>query len=115
MSLQSLKERASQLSATLPIMEGREKGEMDSILNTVVTITDYDFLQGDDSPFAVFTIEQIPYMFFFGGGVITDHIQTLDKEGYKAEIQKEGLPVRFEKKKSKNGRMYVNAILFPEA
>jgi len=111
----SLKERAAQLSATLEIMEGRDKAEMDNLIGQHVTINDFDFLAGDKGEdFAVFTIAEMPQVFFFGGGVISDHLKTLENDGYKDAIKVEGLPVKFEKKKSKNNRFYVNAILFPE-
>lgn len=112
--IKSLKERASQLTAQLELMEGRTKGETDQLLNINVTVTDFGFLSGDNGDYVVFTIKEDPSKFFFGGGVLTSHIQELDKEGYKQAIQSEGLPIRLEKKKSKANRLYTNVIFYPE-
>ena len=99
------------------LMEGREKGDMKTLVDIQpITISDFDFADdGKGEQYAIFTIKEHDATFFFGGGVITDHLKKLDAGGYKSAIQNEGLPVRFEKKMSQNKRFYTNAILFPES
>lgn len=114
MNLQDLRNEAGKLTAQSEIMENRDKGEMSAMLNLPLTIIDYDFMEGNDGTYSVILFQGEDKHFFFGGGVITDHLLKLDEKGYKETIKKEGLPVRFESKKSKNNRFYTNAILFPE-
>jgi len=40
----SLKDRAKEFSTLLPFMEGKEKGEMERLHGTIVTIDNYGFL-----------------------------------------------------------------------
>ena len=98
------------------LMEGREKGDMKTLVDIQpITISDFDFADdGKGEQYAIFTIKEHDATFFFGGGVITDHLKKLDSQGFKQDIQRDGLPVLFENKKSKNNRYYINAILFPE-
>jgi hypothetical protein len=110
----SLLQFAQEMTAQLELMEGREKGNADQLLNIHTTIIDYDFLTGDDGDYVVFIVKEDKDHFYFGGGVVTDHMQKFDAAGYKEEIQQNGLPVTFEKKKSKkSGRTYTNAVFFP--
>jgi hypothetical protein len=117
----SLKERAQEMSVRLPIMKDLDKGEMSDLLNKPVTIRDFDFMTGvidkktkaEKEPFAVFTIDEDPDHFYFGGMVITDLLQKLDNEGYHAEILADGLPCLFTEVKSKDGNKYVNVELYP--
>lgn len=113
-SLEDLKNQAEKMTAQTELMEGRDKGEMSSMLNLPLVITDFDFLEGDNGQYAVIVFKDESKHFFFGGGVISDHLAKLEEDGFKEVIQQEGLPVRFESKKSKNNRWYTDAILFPE-
>lgn len=109
----SLKDFAQKLSTQVEIMEDREKGDVNKVTDVEVTITDFDFLTGQDGDYAVFILSEEPSKFFFGGKVITNHLQEIQKEGYKEAVQAEGLPVKFVKEKSKNGFTYTNAVLYP--
>lgn len=113
-TLKDLRNKAEKMTAGIEFMEDRDKGEMSSMLNLPLTIIDYGFLEGDDGEYSVLLFEGEDKHFFFGGNVITDHLKALDNEGYGDIIRKEGLPVTFESKKSKNNRWYTDAILFPD-
>jgi hypothetical protein len=114
----SLKERAKQFSTLLPHMEGKEKGEMERLHGSVVTINEYGFLtdntDGKEKDYVCFTVAEDPQHFYFGGQVLTDNMKELEADGYHEEIVKEGLPVLFEKKKSKNKREYTTVTFYPE-
>lgn len=112
-NLQDLKNAVKQTQANSEIMEGRDKGDMSAILNLDLTIIDYDFLSGDNGEYTVLLFQGEDKHFFFGGKVITDLLKELDTGGFKETIQTEGLPVQFSSKKSKKGRFYTNATLFP--
>jgi len=113
-NLQDLRNKATEIQSQSELMEGREKGDMAQLLNQYMTVVNYDFADGDNGLYSVLHFKELPELFFFGGGVITDQLKKLDGEGFKDVIQKEGLPVKFESVKSKNNRYYTNAILFPE-
>ena len=111
----SLREAAKALQNSLPFMEGREKGDMKRITNMNCTIRDFGFLQDDkDKEYVCFVIDEDPQTFYFGGQVLTDNIQELENLGYREAINKEGLPVYFGIKLSKNKREYTTVTFYPE-
>lgn len=112
----SLRERAKEMSAQLPIMEGRDKGEVTELLSQIVTITDYGFLPNEaGEPYAVFITKERENKFYFGGTVLTARLTELDSEGYHDAIVEEGLPTLLTPAKSKkSNRGYVNVEFYPE-
>lgn len=116
--LKSLKERAKEFTTLLPIMEGKEKGDISRLMDTTVNIIDYGFLidseDGQEKDYVCFIVKEDPQNFYFGGQVLTDNMHELETDGYHEEITKEGLPVRFSKKKSKNKREYTTVTFYPE-
>lgn len=111
----NLRERAKQLANTLPFMEGKEKGDMDRILNMNCTIRDYGFLKDEkDKEYVCFTIDEDTQFFYFGGQVLTENMQELESDGYHASIVKEGLPVLFGTRMSKNKKEYTTVSFYPE-
>jgi hypothetical protein len=108
----SLRDRAKEMGNSLPIMEGREKGELDRLINTTATIRDYGFLTDESidgqtkikttKDYVCFIVDEDPQHFYFGGQVLTDNMHEFELDGYHDAIVAEGLPVLFGKKKSKN-------------
>lgn len=109
----SLKERTKELQNTLPLMEGREKGELSGIKGHRVTITDFGFMSDGTEDYVCFIIKE-SNCFYFGGKVLTDDLMELEQDGYGEEIRKEGLPILLEDRKSKNGRIYTSVTYYPE-
>jgi hypothetical protein len=116
--LKSLRDRAKEFSTLLPLMENREKGDVTRLLDTPMTIIDYGFLidseDGQEKDYVCFIVKEDPQNFYFGGQVLTDNMHELEEEGYHEAITKEGLPVLFSKKKSKNKREYTTVSFYPE-
>lgn len=111
----SLREAAKALQNSLPFMDEREKGDMERIVNMDCTIRDYGFLKDDkDKEYVCFIIDEDPQTFYFGGQVLTDNMKELDNLGYHEEINKDGLPVFFGKRTSKNKREYTTVTFYPE-
>lgn len=110
----SLQERTKEFSVSLPLMENKEKGDFSRLHGSYVTINDYGFMNDDDKVYAAFTIKEDDKFFYFGGQVLTENLQDLDADGYGDEIRKEGLPVFFDTKKSKNKREYTTVAFFPD-
>lgn len=116
----SLREVAKALQNSLPIMENREKGDIDRLQNDNFTIRDYGFLMGEDEKthedkeYACFIVDEDEQNFYFGGQVLTDQLKELDNLGYHEAVVNEGLPVRFGKKQSKNKRNYTTVTFYPE-
>lgn len=115
-NVKSLIERAQELNKRPSIMEGRNKGENDKIVGKIFTIGDYDFLKDDKgSEYVVYTLKELDDLFFFGGITLTQHLRTLDLEGYKDTIKSDGLPIRLSQSKSKKGRTYYTVEFAPRA
>jgi hypothetical protein len=118
--VKSLRDRVQEFSVSLPLMEGRDKGEFSRLHGSVVTITDFGFMKDGDKQYVAFTIKEDDKNFYFGGRVLTDQLSQLEEEGYGADIRKEGLPVLFDEKKSKKkndqGRYntYTTVEFYPE-
>lgn len=111
----NLRERAKLLANTLPLMENREKGNIDVLTGKPVTIRDYGFMKDEhDKEYVAFIVDENEKEFFFGGQVLTDNIKELDAENYKPTIQSEGLPVLLGKKMSKSKREYTTVQFYPE-
>lgn len=110
----SLKDRAKEFTAQLPIMTGRTKGEASELIGQVVTIRDYGFLQGDTGEYGVFILDDYPEEFFFAGSVLTEQLQEMEKDGYHADIVADGLPMALVTRKSKKGRDYTGVIFYPD-
>ena len=112
----SLKERAKEFDAQLPLMEGRDKGDTKELLGQISTIEDYGFLPNDaGEAYAVFTVKERANKFYFGGSVLTARLTDLEAEGYHDTIVAEGLPMLMtEAKSKKSNRTYVNVEFYPE-
>lgn len=112
----SLRDRAKEFSAQLPLMEGKDKGDIKELIATVNTITDYGFLPNEaGEPYAVITVKEHPNKFFFGGSVLTARLTELDADGYHDAVVEEGLPVLMTYAKGKkSNRQYVNVVFYPE-
>lgn len=112
----NLRERAKQLGNNLPLMENREKADLTAISDKVVTIDQFGFMKDEhEKEYVVFTIKEDRKNFYFGGQVLTEDLQTLETDGYREEIEKNGLPVLLERKMSKNKREYTKVTYYPES
>lgn len=106
MSVKDLVKRIkTELSNGLPFMEGRENGSL--VCDTSVTISEFGFLTDHEKgeEYAVFLLKEDSEHFYFGGGVVTEKLQTIKQmltEDELKELLTEGLQVKFEKKKSKD-------------
>ena len=112
----SLKDRAKSLNGGkgISFMEGREKGDVKSIIGCEVTVRDYGFIHGDDGEYIVFIIYEDDKKFFFGNTVMTEKFKEFNV-AEKAEIVQDGLPIRITEQRNKKGnRTYQNVEFYPE-
>ena len=84
----------------IKFMEGRNKGDLSDLFDKVVTVRDYDFIQGDDGNYLVFIIDEDDDNFYFGGSVLTNDFKQFDAEN-KKELQEVGLQIKLKNKKGK--------------
>ena len=100
-----LKKVKAELSAGLPFMEGREKGNI--VFDMPLTIEEFDFLTDNEKnePYVCFLLREDNNNFYFGGGVVTEKLKAikdiLSDEELKT-LKENGLKVTFVKKKSKD-------------
>lgn len=97
----SLKEKVKSFKKErIAFMQGREKGELTELFGKVVTIRDYDFIDGEDGEYLVFIIDEDENKFYFGGSVLTKNFKEFNVDE-KQEIIEDGLKVKLENKKGK--------------
>ena len=83
----------------------------------VRTIKEFGFLidPEKDEPYACIVTAEEPTKFYFTGSVITEQLKVLEDEGYREEIENEGLPFISEQKKGKkSGNKYWAISFYPE-
>lgn len=99
-------------------MEGREKaGKLP--MGSEVHVDNYGYIDGEKGEYVVLSLVEFPGHFFFGGTVVTEKFQDIDKmfeSATEKELQlKETIPVAFMEKSNKAGkRDYVTCVFFPE-
>ena len=103
-----------QMEKQVNVMEGRTKGEIKEL--TAYLIKDFTILKdkNTDSEYSAFIVEGNDEEFFFGGAVVTDKLKRiidLLTDSELEELKKEGIPVMFVTKKSKNKRNYIDMEL----
>ena len=102
-----------QMEKQANVMEGRTKGEVKEL--TAYIIKDFTILKDkDDNQYCAFIVDDNDDEFFFGGSVVTDkliRIKDMLTDEELSELKKEGLPVVFVGKKSKNKRTYIDMEL----
>ena len=110
----SLREKAEGMNSGkgIEFMDKRTKGETEELLDKVVTIRDYAFIEGTEGEYAVFIIDENDEKFYFGGKVITDNLKAFTEEEHE-ELIKEGLPTLFSQRTSKSKRKYISVEFYP--
>ena len=103
-----------QMEKQANVMEGRTKGEIKEL--TAYLIKDFTILKdkNTDSDYSAFIVEGNDEEFFFGGAVVTDKLKRITDlltDSELEELKKEGIPVMFVTKKSKNKRNYMDMEL----
>ena len=103
-----------QMEKQVNVMEGRTKGEIKEL--TAYLIKDFTILKdkNTDSEYSAFIVEGNDEEFFFGGAVVTDKLKRITDlltDSELEELKKEGIPVMFVTKKSKNKRNYIDMEL----
>jgi hypothetical protein len=115
----SLKEKIQALNSNggVPFMENRTKGDKLPTQSSV-TVDNYGYIDGEEGEYVVISLREFPDKFYFGGGVVTDKFEELDKalsKDEKAQILEEGLPVLFQNRQNKaKKREYMTCVFYPE-
>ena len=113
--MKELFERVKELNKRSSLMDGKEKGENIEIVDENVTLNDYEFRKDErGETYAVYTVKEIENTFFFSGMDLSQKLITLDEEGYKEEIKKQGLPMKLHKLKTKKGREFYIVEFLPK-
>lgn len=119
MNMENLIKEVSQITASgLLFMEGKEKLEVKGdILNNVLTVDDYGFLEGEEGEYVVIALREYPNHFIYGSSVVTQAFKTLDEkfnDEQKAFLIEQGLTFKLSEMLSKNKRKYTKIIFFPK-
>ena len=107
-----LRKFTNQLKNKLEILEGKEKGNKQDILDKVVTINDYGFINSKDGQYAVFVVKE-NNNFYNASSLLTDYLKAMEAEGAHEQIRTEGLPIRLVEKTSSNNRKYIDVEFYP--
>lgn len=114
-----LQDKCKELSNEIEFLRDRKKSDTEKLVNKIVTIIDYDWMKtkkdGEESLFPCFIVKGDDEHYYYGGSDLAKILKGLDEEGLKAEVQKEGLPVKIhEKTKLKDGnRTFTKYETFP--
>ena len=118
MNINELIKQAQEVTKSgLPFMDGREKLEVTGeVLNNILTVDDYGYLDGDDGEYVVISLKEYPKHFIYGGSVVTDAFKKLEEKigaENMAPLIQYGLTFRLSELISKNKRKYVRISFFP--
>ena len=118
MNINELIKQAQEVTKSgLPFMDGREKLEITGeVLNNILTVDDYGYLDGDDGNYVVISLREYPNHFIYGGSVVTDAFKKLEEKigaENMAQLIQHGLTFRLSELISKNKRKYVRISFFP--
>lgn len=118
MNINELIKQAQEVTKSgLPFMDGREKLEVTGeVLNNILTVDDYGYLDGDDGNYVVISLKEYPKHFIYGGSVVTDAFKKLEEKigaENMAQLIQYGLTFRLSELVSKNKRKYVRISFFP--
>ena len=101
----------------LPFMDGKEKLEVTGeVLNNILTVDDYGYLEGDDGEYVVIALKEYPQHFIYGGSVVTDAFKKLESKigvDNMGLLIEHGLTFRLSELISKNKRKYIRISFFP--
>ena len=90
----------------VPFMEGRDKGDKAEILGKALHIEDFGFINGQDGKFAVMLFAEIPDKFYFGNSIVTEMLQTVERDNMRQGLRE--CAITFKERKSKeSGRTYI--------
>lgn len=111
--MRNFKAVAKEMTEGSFVLAGRDKVDVNDIINTYpdgVTVTQFDFLTGDDGEFAVCAFAEDNKACFFGGKILTDMCKAW-ADGYattkdaSADLTAEGgVKLRFKRSKTKANR-----------
>lgn len=108
--MSNFKDFIKTLSNTLPFMEGKEKGDIKTLLGQELTIIEFGFLADEENTdYAVVVFKEEPKKFYFAPSVLSEHLLKITKAGYTVEDVKT-TKLLLENKMSKNKRNYTNII-----
>ena len=118
MNINELIKQAQEVTKSgLPFMDGREKLEVTGeLLNNILTVDDYGYLDGDDGEYVVISLKEYPKHFIYGGSVVTDAFKKLEEKigaENMAQLIQYGLTFRLSELISKNKRKYIRISFFP--
>ena len=118
MNINELIKQAQEVTMSgLPFMDGREKLEITGeVLNNILTVDDYGYLDGDDGNYVVISLKEYPKHFIYGGSVVTDAFKKLEEKigaENMAQLIQHGLTFRLSELISKNKRKYIRISFFP--
>ena len=114
--MSNFKDKAKAATASCTLMENRTKISTEELISRYpdgVTITEFDFLSGDNGKYPVCIFKENDNECFFGGSALTDICNTWF-EGYdtteacSADLKSSGgVKIKFVKSRTKNGRNYI--------
>lgn len=100
----------------IDFMVGREKATHSIPNRQLLTITNFDFLNGDNGDYAVVIFKEDEKHFYFTGSVVTDKLHKIKDNMLPHELEElltNGIECVFEQKVSKNKFRYCDITFFP--
>lgn len=86
----------------IPFMDGREKGDTQTLAGKEWHISDFGFIKGDNGEFAVAIFEEDAERFYFLNNILTEMLQKVAAAGKRDELPAQR--IRFEVRPNKQGK-----------
>ena len=115
----NLIKKAQEVSTLSKLMIGREKYDLEKLINSFpqgVHINAIEFITLDDQEVIVFTVQEKPQEFMFGGVCVKDLFKKLlkevdgDYEELYASVEEYPIPVKLYRDKTKDGKRDITKI-----
>lgn len=95
-------------SQGVPFMDGRDRGDINDLVNEDLHVEDYGYIRGKKGEYAVIAFREYPKNFYFGGMVLTDILHRIDRDNMKEQLLGETmrLSMKDAKEPDRDGNIY---------
>ena len=117
MNIQELRKKVMEITEIgLDFMEGKEKIDIDTVINEVLTVENFGYITTKLGECVVITVKEYPSNYIFGSSVITETFKKLTEKLSADEVTtliNEGFTFKITKEISSNMRKYNRIQFFP--
>ena len=110
--MSKIKEFAKGIIGGSKLMQGRKKLSTDDIIGVVLTIRDFEMLNGNDGDtFPVIIFDEIPDGYYCGGKILSDMCAGIESGGMHGDLIADGLKIILGRKLTRNNKTCVTVSI----